>query len=522
VAKPYVLGIDVGTESCRAGVIDLAGNLVAHAAEPYPTRHLHPGWAEQDPLDWWQALGRAAQAALAKAGAGRGDVIGLSADATTMTVVAANRAGVPLRPALLWMDVRAAGQAARAMTTDDAARRYNAGGTGPASAEWYPFKAAWLKENEPAVFAAADVIVDATDWLTHRLTGRWAVNINSAALRMYYNRDLGGWPADFYDHVGAGGALAKLPERITALGEAVGGLAPAAAAHLGLNPGIPVGQGATDASQGVIGLGVVEPGRSALITGSSHAIFGQAAAPVWGEGFWGGYTDAIVPGQYTVEGGQVSTGSVMKWFKDQFARDVAAEAKAAGTSPYDILNREAAAIPAGSEGLIVNEYFQGNRTPYTDGKARGIIWGLTLAHTRAHVYHAIQEGICYGAAHILRAMAAAGFTTREFVVAGGMTKSRGLLQLHADITGVPLTLTAVQDGPLLGGAISAAVAAGVHPDIPTAARAMVHDVETIQPDPGRHSEYEFYVDQYCAGYPALRPHIHALADHEAGRIAGSR
>jgi FGGY-family pentulose kinase len=511
------MGIDFGTESCRVGLFDLSGRPAATAASPYRTNHPRPGWAEQDPFDWWQALGQASRQALGLARAEPDQVVALAADATTLTLVAADRAGNPLRPAIMWMDVRATEQAERAWTSDSSARRYNAGGAGPASAEWYPFKAAWLKENEPETYRAAHRLVDATDWVTHRLTGQWTVNVNSAAHRMYHNRERGGWPTDFYQHIGVGDVFAKLPQRLTALGELVGPLSPAAAGHLGLRAGLPVGQGPCDASAGQIGLGVVEPGQLALITGSSHAIFGQSERAICGPGFWGGYCDGVAPGQHTVEGGQVSTGSVMKWFKDQFARDLRPAAEGPGQSVYDQLNAEAAQVPIGSHGLIVNEYFQGNRTPYTDAKARGLIWGLSLAHSRAEVYHAIQEGICYGTAHNLRAMAAAGLKPERLVVSGGMTRSRELIQLHADVTGLPIGLTEVQDGPLLGSAICAAIGAGAFDQLQDAAQAMVRPTDSLTPDPERHQAYQFYVDQYCAGYPALRPVLHRLVDHEAAR-----
>jgi ribulose kinase len=207
----------------------------------------------------------------------------------------------------------------------------------------------------------------------------------------------------------------------------------------------------------------------------------------------------------------------MKWFKDNFARDLVSAADRTGANVYDVLNAESASIPIGSDGLIVNEYFQGNRTPYTDSKARGIIWGLSLAHGPAHLYRAIQEGICYGSAHILRAMAGAGFEVTELVAAGGMTKSRALMQMHADVTGVPITMTKVGDAVALGSSMCAAIGAGFYPDLQSAAAGMVHEVDTLQPDPARHEEYGFYVDAYCAGYPALREEIHKVVDHEAAK-----
>lgn len=432
-----------------------------------------------------------------------------------MTVVALDVAGTPLRPAIMWMDVRAAQQAARAETSNSWARRYNGGGHAPATAEWYPFKAAWLRENEPDVYRRAARIVDAPDWLTHKLTGEWSVNINSAALRMYYNRDLGGWPVDFYEHVGCGDVFEKLPERVLDLGTPLGGLTHDAAEWLGLKAGTPVAQGPADAWAGQIGLGVVRPGRFALITGSSHVLTGQSDHAVSGPGFFGAYTDAVIRGQYTVEAGQSSTGSVLKWFKESFAARAQQEAQRRGISVYDVLNEQSASIPPGCDGLIVQEYLQGNRTPHTDSKARGIVWGLTLAHTPAHLYKAIQEGICFGTAANIAMVAEAGVPVEELVACGGFTNSRSLMQMHADVSGKPIVLTEVADAVALGSAMVAAVGAGVFADFSTACTAMVHDRERIEPDMERTHAYADYLRLYRSAYPQMAELTHQLVDHES-------
>lgn len=515
MADSYVLGIDYGTESCRVAVFDLTGRPVEFAATPYPTVHPAAGWAEQSPDDWWEALRSSARRVLEASGIRPEQIVGIGSDATTMSVVALDAAGRALRPAIMWMDVRATAQAARATSSTSVARRYNGGGTAPATAEWYPFKAAWLRENEPETYRRTARLVDAPDWLTHKLTGEWTVNINSAALRMYYDRDHGGWPVDFYEHVGCGDVFDKLPERVLDLGTPVAGLSVEAAAWLGLRPGTPVAQGPADAWAGQLGLGVVTPGRFALITGSSHVLTGQTDRPVSGPGFFGAYTDGVIPGQYTIEAGQSSTGSVLKWFKDHFAPDASAEAVRRGVSVYDVLNERSAAIRPGSDGLIVNEWFQGNRTPYTDSRARGMVWGLSLAHTPAHLYRAIQEGICFGTAANLAVVQEAGVAIDELVACGGFTKSRELMQLHADIAGKPITLTEVGDAVALGAAMVGAVGAGAYRDFGDAAAAMVHDRETIEPDADRHQQYAHYLDLYRSAYPQMVPLHHALVDHEA-------
>ena len=363
---PYLLGIDYGTESCRVAIFDLAGRPLTFAATPYKTTHPRPGWAEQDPEEWWKALQASCHRAIAAAGISPAAIAGISYDATTLTMVAMDERGNELRPAIMWMDVRATEQAARAENSESVPRLYNGAGASPATAEWYPFKAAWLREHEPETYRKAAHLVDAPDWVTFKLTGEWTTNINSAAIRMYYNRDKGGWPEDFYQTIGCGDVFDKIPERVLDLGTPVGTLATIPAQLLGLRPGIPVAQGLADAWAGQIGLGVLSAGSMALITGSSHVLTGQADTEIHGEGFFGAYPDGVMPGQYTVEASQVSTGSVLKWFKDNFVADYTAAAEKIGLNPYDVLNEQSRNIRPGSDGLIINEYFQGNRTPYTD------------------------------------------------------------------------------------------------------------------------------------------------------------
>jgi FGGY-family pentulose kinase len=511
----YVIGVDYGTESCRAGVFDLDGRLLAAKSTAYRLTHPRPGWAEQSPDEWWDAFVTSVSGALAESGVGRDAIAGISVDATTCTVVALDGQGRPMRDAIMWMDVRASDQAERIGQSTNPARKYNGGGKSPVSAEWLPSKLLWLKEREADTYNGAAHLLECTDWITWRLTGRFTANVNTAAMRGYHDGDAGGWPKDFYAEIGLDDAFDKVPNDVTVLGEKVGELTNEAAQAIGLNAGTPVAQGGGDAFVAQIGLGVVNPGKMVLITGSSHVLSGQEEHPGSGEGFFGAYTDAVVPGQYTIEGGQVSTGSVLKWFKEYFAVDALTEAGRRGVSAYDVLNEQIADIPVGSDGLIVLDYWQGNRTPYTDALAKGMIWGFSLAHTPQHVYKAIQEGVCYGTAHILRFMRAAGFEVNEFVAAGGFTKAPHLMQLHADVSGVPITLTEVGDAAILGGAILAAVGAGLFPTIPEAVKAMVHDKERVEPDQARHEEYQFYVDAYANTYPAMRELVHGMSRHVA-------
>lgn len=515
------MGIDLGTGGCRVGLFDDRGRPLAFHNTPVTAIHPHPSWVEQDVDEWWQALVASTRAALARSGIDPAQIAGIGFDATSATLVALDGAGKPLRNAIMWADVRASEQAGRASEIDHWARLYNGEGKDPASAEWFVFKAMWLKENEPDVWARSAWILDAPDWMGLRLTGRPAVNLCSASLKMYHNNDHGGFPVDFYERLGVGDLMDKMPSQVNAMGEPLGTLSPEAAEELGLVAGTPVAQGGIDAEAGMIGMNVLAPGRMALITGSSNCLLAQSAIPLYGAGMFGAHTDALVRGQYTIEASQASTGSVIRWFLENSAKDLVEAAKNGGPSPYEVLNEASKDIPPGSDGVLILEYFQGNRSPYTDAKARGTITGLTLSHRREHIYHAIQEATCYGLELNLRTMRAAGYEPRAITACGGALSSPEWLKMHADVTGLEITVTEIQDAPTLGSAMMGALAAGRFADLQEAADAMVHYSAVIKPDPARHEEYRYWVDEYAALFPAIRDIQHRTAEraeksHKAG------
>ncbi|WP_374443856.1 ribulokinase [Stella sp.] len=498
---PYVIGVDGGTESLRAAVFDLAGRPLAMASAAYPTHFPRPGWAEQDPEDWWRALGRAVRDAVAQAGVAPDAVAAMAVDTTCCSVVALDGHGRPLRPALIWMDVRAGREAAAVLATGDPSLAVNSGGRGPVSAEWMIPKALWLARHEPDIFAAAATICEYQDFLNLRLTCRRVASLGNAAPRWHYRARAGGWPLGLLAALDLGELAAKWPQEVLPMGARVGGLTAAAAAHLGLPAGLPVAQGGADAFVAMLGLGVVQAGRMAFITGSSHLHLGLSATAFHAPGVWGTYDDAVVPGLAVVEGGQTSTGSVLAWLRRLFGEGV----------DYRTLDREAAAVPIGSDGLIVQDHFQGNRTPHTDPLSRGAVLGLALRHGRGHVFRAALEGIAFGTRLILEAMADAGFRAEELVIAGGATRSELWMRIHADVAGVPLVLTRVADAPALGSAMLAAVAAGCFDDLAGAARAMVATERRIEPDPAAREAYAASYAAYRRAYPALADVVGPLA-----------
>ena len=491
--KKYVIGVDGGTESIRAGVFDLSGNPLAFASVTYPTNFPIPGWAEQNPEDWWNALGGAVRRAVIDANVGKQEILGICLDTTCCSVVALDGAGNPLRPALIWMDMRSALQTEQVLATADPALQVNSNGGGPVSAEWMIPKSLWIQQEEPEIFEKAETVCEFQDYLNFHLTGKRVASINNVSVRWHYGPGWGGWARSMVESLGMSELLKKWPAIVLRLGEEIGGLTSNAAAHLDLPEGVPVLQGGADAFIGMIGLGVVNPGSLAFITGSSHLHLGLSPQAFHGQGIWGTYADAVIPGLHVVEGGQTSTGSVVSWIR-----------RTLGSPSYEELNHEAAELEPGSEGVVIQEHFQGNRTPHTDPLSRGVISGLTLKHGRGHLFRAALEGIAFGTELILETMRNNGFAAETVVLAGGATRSDLWLQIHADVSNLPLTLTKVPDAPALGSAILAAVGSGAFSDIGTATQKMVQVDRVIEPNQETHARYQPFYQSYQNHYLAMK------------------
>lgn len=496
----YIVGFDMGTGSVRVGIYQLDGHEVGFAVTEYPTYHPHAGWAEQKPEDWWNCLQQSMHKALSLSGVDKEDIIALGYDVTCCSVMLCTKDGKPLRDCLLWMDVRSAKEANEIAATKDPALKFN--GFGNVSPEWMPCKALWLKRHEPENYAKADVLCECTDWINYQLTGKWTASISNVAARWYYDRRSGGFPRSLYEAIGLEDALEKFPQEIHDLGDNLGPITKEAAAFLGLSEKTIIAQGGPDAYIGCFGLGVVQPGKVALITGSSHLILGLTDRYEYSSnGCFGPFPDAIRPGFGMVEGGQTSSGSIVSWFKNRFCGDLADKEGGA----YGELNRLAAEIPPGSDGLLVSDWWQGNRTPYTDGEVRGNIYGLSLNHTQAHLFRAIMEGVAYGTENVFESFRVSGYPVEEIYMGGGTTNSDLFMQIHADVSNVIVNVPEDPQSPALGSAILATLAAGVYDNIDDAVSHMVRYKKRILPNAENHKCYQEYFKQYQKVYGLFSP-----------------
>ena len=323
-----VLGLDVGTQSLRAALVDLQGRTVAFGVAPIETMYPHPTWAEQDPAQWWAAARTAVQQAHERRRARRPSRW--------------PRSGWTARPArwspATWTESRFAppcsgwtsGRSARPTPSARPATRCSAtsrAGSLPSGCSPRP---SGSRRNEPETYRRAGRIVECTDWMMYRLTGQWTLSLNHVAVKWNYARPDGGWPVAMMKAVGLEDLLAKWPERIVPLGKGDARLDAAAALELGLNAGTPVAQGGIDAYLGMLGLGATGAGDVAVIVGSSTCHLAQSRGGVFGSGAAGCYPDATVEGLYTIEAGQTATGSILDWYRRHFAGKRAAGGRAAG------------------------------------------------------------------------------------------------------------------------------------------------------------------------------------------------
>lgn len=489
----YFLTADGGTESLRARVYDLAGTCLGSVAVAYDTKFSAGARAEQDPADWWANFVKASRGAIAEAGIDPGQIEAIAYATTCCSVVALDEDGNALRPALIWMDVRSHEEADAVLATGDDALCLNGAGQGPVSAEWMIPKSLWLMRNEPEVFDKAHRICEYQDFLTFKLTGDWAASLNNVGLRWHYRNNAGGWATSLVKALGIEALLDKWPPRVVAPGDVIGTLTEAAAEELGLPRAVKVVQGGADALIGMIGLGVAQPGQLALITGSSHLLFGVTEGPLHAPGMWGAYADIVYPDRYIIEGGQTSTGSIINWL-----------GRLTGGLDFDDLNAKAAELDPGCDGLIVQDHFQGNRTPYTDPLSRGAFVGLTLAHEKHHIFRAIMEGIGFGTRAILDAFRRAGYAGTEITVGGGASASDLWMQIHADTAGLPIRIPASQDAPSTGSAVLAAYGAGHFSSIDEGIDAMVHPGRSVEPILANVERYEEIYQRYLKLYPAAK------------------
>ncbi len=500
------LGIDLGTTSVRVGVVSAAGELLAIESGPLATHHDGPGRAEQDASTWWPAVCETTRRAVAGARIPVAEIAGIGLSATSSTVVMLDAADRLLAPAILWMDVRAADEAA-STTVDHPVLRYSGGSD---AAEWLVPKAMWLRKHEPALWERATHVVEAIDYLTYLLTGEWVGSLLTATCKWNYDPLRGGFSRDLFSAFGIPDLIEKLPARISPIGSIAADLSPAAATGLGLLPSVPVAVGGIDAHMALAGTGAIGGDSMCMIGGTSVVLLRLTTRAEYGPGVWGPYPEVYGPSTWLLEGGQVSAGSILGWYRDQL-----------GHATHDLLIAAASEVAPGRTGLLALDYFQGNRTPYRDERLRGAVIGLDLHHGPGHIYRALAESIAFGTRNAAEAIERLGGPTTETVVAGGIRRNPIWLQTTADVLQQPVVLPEVTEASVFGAAVIAAAASGAYPSVDEAARRMVRRERVVEPDSTLRDVYDEGFARYRAATLAMTDMLHELSHQAESATFGS-
>lgn len=503
----HLLGIDVGTSACKAVVLAEDGRVLGQGGAEYPLLQPRPTWAEQDPAAWWRACGEAVRAALADAGCRGEQIAGVGLTGQMHGAVLLDERDRVIRPALLWCDQRSAPEAA-ALGAAVGQERIIALVANPALPNFTATKLLWVRAHEPEHYARIRRVLLPKDHVRLMLTGTAASEVSDASGTLAFDVARRRWSAEMADVLGI--PLEWWPE-VGESPEVSARVSAAGAAATGLAPGTPVVGGAGDQAAGALGNGIAQPGLVSVTIGTSGVVFAATAEVRRDPGGRLHTFCHAVPGAWHVMGVTQAAGGSLQWWRNAFADAERTVAAAAGEDAYELLCREAATVPAGSLGLVFLPYLMGERTPHTDAAARGVFFGITPAHGRAHFARAILEGVSQSLRDCLDLIADLGCPVRELRLTGGGARSALWRQIQADVFARPLRAMRGAEGPALGAAILAAVGTGAYPSVPEACAALVRPGEEARPTPDGIAAYIEQGEVYRALYPALRPVFAAAA-----------
>jgi len=528
----YSIGVDFGTESGRAMIVDVAdGREVATAVYPYSNRVideklpiagkeivLEPDWALQDPEDYIRVFQIAVPGALKQAGIDPADVIGVGIDFTACTILPTKADGTPLcvLPSYrehphawvkLWKHHAAQPEADQINETarqmgEPWLDRYGR----KISSEWFFSKTLQIVNDAPEIYAAADRILEAADWVVWQLTGLETRNSCTAGYKAIWSKSEGFPSKEYFGALNpllANVVEEKLGTVVTPIGQRAGGLTEQAAAWTGLKPGTAVAIGNVDAHVAVPAATVTEPGRMVMIMGTSTCdmVLGKEEHTV--PGICGYVDDGIIPGFFGYEAGQSCVGDHFAWFVEncvpaEYVRD----ASARGLDIHALLEEKAARLKVGESGLLALDWWNGNRSVLVDVDLTGLVMGMTLATRPEEIYRALIEATAYGKRIIIEAFQNNGVPIHELVACGGLPeKNKLLMQIYADVIGLPIKLSASKQTPALGsamfGAVAAGSAAGGYDSIYAAAQKMARlKDEMYFPNPENQKVYEQLYAEY--------------------------
>jgi xylulokinase len=488
-----LLGVDFGTSSTKGVLATPDGTIVATAERQHRTSMPRPGWFEHDPVGmWWTEFVDIARSLAADA---PGRIAGVCTSGIGPCVLPADGNGNPLRPAMLYgIDTRAAEE------EEELTERFGAEAIlvrcgAPLTSQAAGPKILWVRHHEPKVWSRTKMLFGPNSFVVHRLTGEYMLDHHTASQHdPMYGLAEHHW-IDWAEEVAPGVAL----PRLLWPGEVAGAVHAKAAEETGIPAGTPVAAGTLDAWSEATSAGVRRPGDLMLMYGSTMFMIQVVERRLPHPKLW--LTVGVEPGSLTLAGAMSTSGLLTSWFRSLV-----------GDPPFTQLLDEAAATPAGADGLVVLPYFAGERTPLFDPLARGVMFGLTLTHGRGHVYRALLESTAFGVRHNLQAFGEVGGESSRLVAVGGGTKGTLWTQIVSDVTGLPQELPEITIGASYGDAWFAGVAAGLIQLRDEWARVG----EVVEPDPAPKATYDDLFELYRGLYGSTASDMHRIASLQRG------
>jgi xylulokinase len=486
--------MDVGTGGTRAVLVDEKGQLIASASsEHQPFRTPHPGWAEQDPEDWWRAAQQAIREVIAAVPGVRIQAVGLTGQMHGAVML--DKEGKVLRPSLIWCDQRTDAQCTWLHD------QFGGGEKGreklieltanPALPNFTLTRLLWVRDHEPEIFAKISHVMCPKDYVRYRLTGTYAIDVHEASGTLLLDVAHRRWSQEV-------AKVAGIPEswlpQLFESPEICAKISAEAAGLTGLTAGTPVAAGAGDQGAGAVGMGILQPGSVSATIGTSGVVFAATAAPTRDpRGRLHTFCHAV-PGRWHVMGVTQAAGLSLRWLRETLAPD----------QTYDQLTAAAAKIPAGSDGLLWTPYLLGERTPHLDSQATAAFVGITASTTRAHLTRAVLEGVAYSLKDTFTLFSELGIPVKGVRLGGGGARGPLWRTIQANIYGYPCERLTAEEGGAFGAALLAGVGAGGWPDLEAACAAAITVAETMQPDPKLVQRYSDRYAGYRRVYPALK------------------
>jgi len=503
----YLLGVDIRTSSSKGVIIDSKGKVTAEALVEHDITILRPGWIEQDPVKcYWGDFKQIVNILLKRAGISPENIRGIGISSLSPDIVPINEKGDVIRPSIIYMDRRAwkeceeiknkLGEAFILKHTGNAIDPYFAG-----------YKLIWYMKNEPENYEKTWKVLNADKYVVFKLTDIPSIDrTNAMIFSPYYDMNKNGWSEKMSELVGGG--IEKLPE-IFDPHQIVGYVSQKAAQETGLSPGTPVVASGPDAIVSAYSVGMTQNGESCFMYGTTGCWFVVVDKPIIDKRLLS--TCHVVPEKYIVGGGMIATGALVRWFRDNFGQIEKYEEESSGISAYQLLDKQAERINPGSDGLVVLPYFMGERTPIWDVNARGLIFGLTLSHTRAHLYRALLEAAGYGLRHHIEIARSLGVNIKEMLAVNGGAKSKLWRQIISDITGITQFYVSPAPGAPYGDAFIAGVGVGIFKNFDEIKK-YVSIKEKTEPNAENHKLYSKLYDLYLKLYPQVKDSYNELRD----------